>query len=308
MKTEISVIIPTHRRPRELTRAINSVISQTYSSIEILVVNDDKDSALKVLNIIGSFNDPRIKYLDNERFKGGNGARNTGILRAQGHYIHFLDDDDEFLPTRLEEIYAFLKENRLQAGFTNYYFNINGIDHKAKAIGCPINLENYLFGKISLCSSSNLCIEKNLIYKIGYWNEQLKRHQDLEYLVRVLANSNVGYLDKLLLRVNGHRGNPSPELIRESKERYFNLIQPQIQHIGKKIIDYHYAIHYRSLALAYGDQGKIKKMFSYGLESIKYKILSPEKYVRFLLCILKVYLKIDLTRKWKILAMIWNKN
>lgn len=308
-KPEISVIITTYRRPRELTRAIHSARSQTRSCIEILVVNDDKDSASEIIDIIGSFNDPRIKYADNERTKGGNGARNTGILKAQGHYIHFLDDDDQFLPTRLEEIYVFLEENRLQACFTDFILDVNGRDYKMKAIRCPVTLENYLSDKIIWGSSSNLCLEKDLIDRIGFWNEQLKRHQDLEYMVRILASSVVGYLDKKLLIVNGHNRFQDVNLmeVEESKELYLNLIQPHIRHIDKKIVDYHYATHYRNLALYYGEKGNIKKMVNYGLASIKYKILSPEKYVRFLLCILKAYLKIDLTKKWKKLAIFWSK-
>ena len=97
---KISVVIPTYNRPDTLKRAITSVLSQTCTDFEIIIVNDSHQER-PVWDIINHFADERIRYFRNERSKGGNGARNTGIIKSKGEYIAFLDDDDEWLPDKL---------------------------------------------------------------------------------------------------------------------------------------------------------------------------------------------------------------
>jgi len=116
-KNDISIIIPTFKRHSTLIRAINSVLAQTKQVSEIIIVNDDHDDK-KVLEIIAEFPQSNIHTLNNERKKGANGARNTGISHAKSDYIAFLDDDDEFCNTHIEEIHKKI---------TKYNGNVNCI-------------------------------------------------------------------------------------------------------------------------------------------------------------------------------------
>jgi len=102
---EVSVIIPAFRRPGSLKRAIKSVLEQTFQDFEVIVVDDNNPGEIKTQTheIIQDFNDERLRYAPHEINKGNAVARNKGINLAKGEYVAFLDDDDFFLPQKLEE-------------------------------------------------------------------------------------------------------------------------------------------------------------------------------------------------------------
>lgn len=94
----VSVIIPFYNRSAWLIEAVYSVLSQTYTDFEIIIINDGSS---EVFNPFDVFDDERIVYVEQEN-SGPATARNVGINRAQGKYIAFLDADDLFLPSKLE--------------------------------------------------------------------------------------------------------------------------------------------------------------------------------------------------------------
>lgn len=104
----VSVIIPTHNRPALLPRAVRSVLAQTFQDFEIIIVDDGTESVTPVLK---KFDDTRIRYIKNEGRHGGGAARNRGIKEARGEFVAFLDDDDEWLPEKLERQIQVLKEH-----------------------------------------------------------------------------------------------------------------------------------------------------------------------------------------------------
>ena len=95
-----TVVIPTYNRSKLLKGAIQSVLKQTYENFELIVVDDASTDNTK--NIVKSFYDNRIRYMMNYHAKGGAGARNAGIFIAKGKWVAFLDDDDIWLPEKLE--------------------------------------------------------------------------------------------------------------------------------------------------------------------------------------------------------------
>ena len=97
----VSIIVPTYNRAGVLSRAIRSIFSQTYSNIEIIIVDDA--SCDDTGNVVESFMDDHIHYIRHDKNQGGSASRNTGIRSAKGSFIAFLDDDDEWLPEKLEK-------------------------------------------------------------------------------------------------------------------------------------------------------------------------------------------------------------
>ena len=97
----VSVIIPTLRRPDLLRRALRTVLDQTWQSFEIIVVVDGPDPA--TMRALQAETDVRIKVFSNAQSLGAGYARNFGVAQASGRYVAFLDDDDEWLPLKLEE-------------------------------------------------------------------------------------------------------------------------------------------------------------------------------------------------------------
>src|SRR5262249_9697815 len=98
MPPDISVVIPTFRRPRELVDAVHSALAQTGFSIEVLVVDDSPEGSAR--EAIAALDDPRVSYLKRSVPSGGSPAlvRNDGWPRTSGRFVHFLDDDDRVAP------------------------------------------------------------------------------------------------------------------------------------------------------------------------------------------------------------------
>lgn len=114
-----SVIIPTYNRARDLKEAVNSVLRQTYQNMEIIVVDDG--STDETHELMNSFTDQRIKYIKkkNERHPGK--TRNVGLQAARGEYIAFLDDDDLWLPEKLEiQMAEMRKQPQYAWSYTHY--------------------------------------------------------------------------------------------------------------------------------------------------------------------------------------------
>ena len=101
----VSVVIPTLDRPKLLLRAINSVLRQTHKEIEVVVVIDRPDE--DTVSAVRSVNDRRLQLIVNPHPSTAAGARNAGVDHATGEWIAFLDDDDEWLPNKLERQIAF---------------------------------------------------------------------------------------------------------------------------------------------------------------------------------------------------------
>ena len=101
----VSVVIPTLGRPRQLLRALTSVFNQTHQLIEVIVVVDRPDDDTNA--VLRAIDDPRLHVIVSPRPLNGASARNLGVDRAKGEWIAFLDDDDEWLPNKIERQLAF---------------------------------------------------------------------------------------------------------------------------------------------------------------------------------------------------------
>lgn len=113
----ISVIVPTCKRSDMLNRAVDSILNQTWENIEIVIVNDnepdsDFDKATK-LSLEKYKDNEKVKIISTTGLTGGGKARNLAIKHCNGEYVAFLDDDDRFLPEKLETQYSFMVENEL---------------------------------------------------------------------------------------------------------------------------------------------------------------------------------------------------
>ena len=114
---KVSCVIITHNRIDYLKRAVNSVVNQTYQNIEIFVVDDASDDGTEVYG--EELKEKGITYIRIEKneSKGGNYARNIGIQYSSGDYVAFLDDDDYWLPDKIER----------QVNYATYHQNVGMI-------------------------------------------------------------------------------------------------------------------------------------------------------------------------------------
>src|SRR5215831_17207605 len=121
---KVSVIIPTYNRAGFLRTAIISVLNQTFQDFEIIVVDDA--STDNTPEVVTHFGDKRIKYIHNDINKGDAGTRNVGVVNSNCTYIAFLDDDDEWLPNKLQMQIDMLEDALID--IAGIYTNILEID------------------------------------------------------------------------------------------------------------------------------------------------------------------------------------
>lgn len=126
----VSIIMPSWNTDRYIAESIQSVINQTYSNWELIIVDDC--STDNTDDVVASFQDERIKYFHNEKNSGAALTRNRALREARGEWIAFLDSDDLWSPKKLEKQIAFMKENGYSLSFTEY----EKIDEESK----PINI------------------------------------------------------------------------------------------------------------------------------------------------------------------------
>lgn len=120
----VSIIMPSYNSEKFIKDSIESVLNQTYPFWELIIVDDC--SSDKTVGIIRSFNDGRIRLFINEHNSGAALSRNKALREAKGKWIAFLDSDDIWLPTKLEEQLKFMIENNYSFTFTDYRIFQNG--------------------------------------------------------------------------------------------------------------------------------------------------------------------------------------
>ena len=199
---KISVIIPTYNRYELLKRAIQSILNQTYSVDEIMVIDDGSTDNTK--DIQKDF--PEIIYIYQEN-QGVSCARNIGIQRAKNEWIAFLDSDDEWHPEKLQKQVAFHQNNPdILMSYTAEKWVRDGkvvkIPKKYKKIGKDAFIENLSYCNIA---PSSVIIHNSLIKKIGFFDESLEVCEDYDLWLRISSENEVGLLnEQLITKYAGH--------------------------------------------------------------------------------------------------------
>jgi len=194
----ISVIIPSYNRAGTITRAVMSVLNQTYQDLELWVIDDcSKDNTKEVLDTI---NDPRLHYYRLEKNSGACVARNKGIELSQGDFIAFNDSDDQWHPDKLEKQLAFLEQTG--ADFVTCAMDVKDDEghflHKfPKTI--PEGKRNYLDILAYNHASTQVFFGKATCFKEILFDPTMPRLQDWDELLRLSQRFNVFYQDEVLV-------------------------------------------------------------------------------------------------------------
>ncbi|NTW32737.1 MAG: glycosyltransferase family 2 protein [Bacteroidetes bacterium] len=177
-----SIIIPTYNRAQMLTTAIDSVLKQSFSDWELIVVDDGSTDNTK--EVVNSYNDNRIRYIyqkNSERCA----ARNNGINSSKGNYICFLDSDDYYLLNRLEKLYNEIKKREFPIAFfyTGICFEDNGIAVRREELPNIFkSMKEYFVTNV--IGSPQVCIHKNILLTHKY-NENFSIGEDTELWIRI---------------------------------------------------------------------------------------------------------------------------
>ena len=184
-----------------MQRAIASVIGQSYSNLECIIVDDGSSDNTK--QIFNSINDNRLVYIEHDENMGASAARNTGIKHSRGDFIAFLDDDDEWIIDKLEKQVALLLKSTQNIGLIYSWMRYMK-DEKELYESNP-KLKGYIFNdmldKQAIGNSSTLLVRRRVIDTIGGFDESLPRGNDGDFIRRVCRKYEVDFIPKVLVKV-----------------------------------------------------------------------------------------------------------
>ncbi len=226
----VSVVIPTHNRVDLLPRAIESVLNQTYKDIELIVVSDGSTDGTD--EFMGKYaNNSRIKYINYQPAKGGNFARNSGIDAASGDYVAFLDDDDEWLPNKVEKQVALMEADK-EVGLV--YTGINCI-YVNENITYPFipklrgDLSKEILFQNCVGSTSSVMLRRSHCRACRF-DENLQALQDFDLWIKVLQGCKADVVSEPMVNYYNYRNQTQ---VSSSTAKYIKATE----YINKKYAD-----------------------------------------------------------------------
>ncbi|MGC1854671.1 MAG: glycosyltransferase family 2 protein [Candidatus Aquirickettsiella sp.] len=203
-----SIIVPTYNRPQMIKRTIKSICNQTFTDFEIIIVNDG--SSHNYENSFGEFKNINLKIITNLSNQGVAQARNIGLIAAQGKYISFIDDDDEFVETFLESTYQKLHSTSDQIGFSwtgvkylNYCDSLDkNFEIKTREFSDSYPTKQELFEQLfSIGIGFGFTFKSKCIKHSELFNNNLKVVEDTDIFFRLII---AGFLPAII---------PNPQVI-----------------------------------------------------------------------------------------------
>ena len=201
----VTAIITTHNRNDLVGRAIESVLHQTYKNLECIVVDDA--SIVSAEAVCRKYSVEFI-YIPKAESKGGNHARNVGIKAAKGEYIAFLDDDDYWLPTKIEKQVALIIEKQCALVYSNAKAEIvqgNNVTYMEYSLDYTKrgDMHEKIFMSIC-CLNITILVEKQKLFEVGLFDEDVRFWQEYELTMRLAQVSLFYFVDEILAvyRVN----------------------------------------------------------------------------------------------------------
>ncbi|MBE5808166.1 MAG: glycosyltransferase family 2 protein [Clostridiales bacterium] len=262
----VSVVIPTYARPKLLPRALKSVLAQTHEALDIIVVDDnanDTSARDEVARVVRDIGDPRVRLVQNEKNLGGALSRNAGITEARAQYIAFLDDDDEYLPRKVEMQLERFKRSELEK-LALVYCHTQMIGEGTEV------LQEYRYTFRGHCvfegmrdciaATSQWMCRRDALEDVGCFSD-VPCKQDSTVLVKLLVNGyTVDYVPEILSRYNrdaaggisaqGHQKRiQGEEALRALCRRHYDLITASQQREVEYSFAIHLIAHYHALGL-----------------------------------------------------------
>jgi len=204
MKPAFSVVIPLYNKEQYILRTLQSVTCQSVNDIEVVVIDDGStDFGPDVVNGLG---DPRIRLVRQDN-AGVSAARNRGIVEACGEIISFLDADDAWMPTYLENVLAMAQEFQdagiFASGYRRMYARavINVSVRRRKRTGVSgFLLDDFfdLFAKYPIIHTSSISVRRHIFDEVGYFNESTSLGEDQEMWARIILRTKLAYCPECL--------------------------------------------------------------------------------------------------------------
>ena len=289
LKPLVSVIIPTYKRADMVVHAVESVLNQTYTNLEVIVVNDNKPEYAEYnttdQRLQQELNDGRLRIIHTAGGTGGGAARNYAVSQARGEYLAFLDDDDEFEPDKIETQLRFMLDNNLDCSYqdVSWYDADTGklVEHRrlnhVKDFSKTGLLRAHVLTPIS--PTAIYMLKTSLFRRTKGFGEVLVG-QDWFLMLRCIeAGAKIGYMPEVHVRQYLHKGTRlslgNNKLIGENKlykvrRTYFPYLSPA----ERRYVKFR---HYAVLAFASARRRQWVRAAKYAVESFA---ASPTAFFR----------------------------
>lgn len=195
----ISVIIPTFNRAFILERAVRSVLNQTYTPSEVIIVDDGSTDNTK--QVVESINNPLVKYYYKEN-GGAASARNLGVKMAYGDWIAFQDSDDEWRKEKLQRQVDYYKKhsdyNLIYSSYEMHMADGNTITVPSKED--DIELEGDILSSLVIkntIGTPTVMVKKDEFLKLGGFDERLRCIEDWNFAIRFAEQYSIGFVDEV---------------------------------------------------------------------------------------------------------------
>lgn len=234
----VSIILPTYNRMGVLDKAINSVLEQTYTKFELIIVDDGSTDGTE--EYVKGIDDTRVQYIRGNH-KGAAAARNLGLQNAQYKYIAFQDSDDLWVKTKLEKQMKILTEadDEVALVYCRYEYHplqgnqsMNWPPDGMPEEMCSGNMLRQLL-KQNLIGTPTMLLRKNVIEKVGSFYEDLPALEDYEFALRVARQYKIGYVKEPLLQVY-----ESKDSISNDNEAFFVVMCYLIKCYRKELLEF----------------------------------------------------------------------
>jgi glycosyltransferase involved in cell wall biosynthesis len=214
---KVTVLMPVYNGEKYLDEAIDSILGQTFKDFEFLIVNDG--STDKTGEILKSYNDLRIKIINNEKNIGLTKSLNKGLKSARGEYIARQDADDISMPERLEKEVEFLEMHQDYAVVGTFAKIINENSKILYFLERPVEDSKIreVFKKDNCIIHGSSMIRKACLSEIGFYNELMLRSQDYELWLRLSKKYRFANIAKYLYMWRKHNENIEAKFIGEQK-------------------------------------------------------------------------------------------
>ena len=228
----VTVFVPVYDRERYVGDAIESVLAQTYSDFELLLVDDG--STDRSVEVMRAYADPRIRIVENGANLGIPRTRNRGLELARGEYIALLDSDDRMLPRRLERQVAFLDQHADFAQVGAWCRMMDDAGRPLRRIKRqPVSAEDCRAQLLFRCCLSNRTIlgRTALLLELGYRNDY-PRCQDYDLHVRLSEKHSMGNLPRVLVLGRIHEGQITVQTSDLGDARKRAIVAGQLERLG----------------------------------------------------------------------------
>jgi glycosyltransferase involved in cell wall biosynthesis len=202
----VSVVLPTHNRVGLLAGAVDSVLAQTEQRFELIVVDDGSTDATPAYLAALIARDPRVRAIRLENPQGGAGARNAGIRASQGSWVGFLDDDDRWLPAKLEKQLKLLRARPDAVAASCAYLRVFE-SGKRKTVMVPSSVELEDLFDFNVLGSASLCLgSAAALRSMEGFDPRLSAGQDLDLWVRLRQMGEIVVCREPLALYHVHEG------------------------------------------------------------------------------------------------------